>query len=177
MQGPNPNEAQTDAFAPMNGSESILPIAQTVTKNMSMEQLPYHKITPSVASNKMLKLKSIRSPFYKHPSVLGDEFRRAQTPNNYTLHNNFGGSLGRNNEVNFGTESIEDVASVRSKQSKFDRKHRFQCSFCLGAVCPPEDASKRKNVIVDGLNSNMILDKVIGSARPTKKKIEKFNIV
>ena len=82
-------------------------------------------------------------------------------------------------EINFPTGGAiaEDTVSVRSKQSKFKRKHRFQCALCVGKACPVEDASRCKNPAVKGLNSALIMDKIVASARPTKKKIRDFNIV
>ena len=47
-----------------------------------MEELRYeHKMTPST---RILKMRSIKSPFYKHPPIA--EMRRAKTPNNLSLH-------------------------------------------------------------------------------------------
>ena len=43
-----------------------------------------------------------------------------------SLHSNFSaGNLNVNEDMAFGAGEADDAQSIRSKQSKFDRKHRF----------------------------------------------------
>ena len=60
---------------------------------------------------------------------------------------------------------------------KFSRKNRFQCTFCFGGGCVKEKYTKCKEPIIEGLHSNMIENKIIGSQRPSFKLIEKFNVI
>ena len=76
-------------------------------------------------------MQSIQSPFYKHPQV--GELRRAQTPNQMSfqsiqsIRSIDAQSNNPYEELNFPTGGVinDDTASVRSKKSKFKRKHRF----------------------------------------------------
>ena len=63
------------------------------------------------------------------------------------------------------------------KLEKFSRKHRFQCTFCFGKACTKEQWQRCKNPIIEGLHSNLIMDKIIGSQRPSTRKIEKYNVI
>ena len=97
---------------------------------------------------------SIKSPYYQHP-VLATEFKRMATSpaiaasglsalndgaattegaaGNFTSH-----AMGEN-FVSFAA-AIDDKASTKSnlKHENFSRKHRFQCTFCLGKACSKE---------------------------------------
>ena len=57
---------------------NINPPLPVLTAGKSLDELPYGKMTPST---RMMKVQSIRSPFYKHPHIAGEILRRAQTPN------------------------------------------------------------------------------------------------
>ena len=136
----NPNEANLEGLMPQ-GTESIdssnlmmgsLPGALSAGK--SMEVLPpggSRRMTANTPQYRFNKMQSIQSPFYKHPNV--GELRRAQTPNQMSfqsIHSMRSIDAESNNpygEMNFPTSGAiaEDTASVRSKQSKFKRKHRF----------------------------------------------------
>ena len=79
MHGSNPNEAQSDVVVlPNAGSNnSSVPILGGVSAGQSMEQLPFEGLKGATPSLRLLRMQSIKSPFYKHPPL---EVRRAQTP-------------------------------------------------------------------------------------------------
>ena len=72
----------------------MIPLIATLSAGKSLEELKYDaaKMTPSLRKG---TIKSIRSPFYSHPHSI-TEIRRAQTPNNMSLHSL--GSSNRNEE-------------------------------------------------------------------------------
>ena len=76
-----------------------------------------------------------------------------------------------NNIVSFAAENDRSSTTSNLKHEKFSRKHRFQCTFCFGKACAREQWRKCQNPVIEGLHSNMIEDKMIGSQRPSTRKI------
>ena len=61
--------------------------------------------------------------------------------------------------------AADDNTSTKSnlKSVAFERKHRFQCTFCFGKACKSEQWRRCKDPVIEGLHSNLIEDKIIGS--------------
>mmetsp|Transcript_37833 Transcript_37833/g.49721 ORF Transcript_37833/g.49721 Transcript_37833/m.49721 type:complete len:83 (+) Transcript_37833:40-288(+) len=69
-------------------------------------------------------------------------------------------------DINLAADNIsfaDSSTAKRLKKENFERKHRFQCTFCLGKACSKEQWQKCANPAIHGLHSNMIEDKIIGS--------------
>lgn len=69
------------------------------------------------------------------------------------------------------------TSQVKSKAMNFSRRHQFQCTFCFGKACAKEQWRRCKDPIITGLHSNMICDRIIGSQRPSTRKMQKYNII
>ena len=64
------------------------------------------------------------------------------------------------------------------KREKFDRKNRFQCTFWFGKNCSKEVWTKCKGPLaIQGLHSNMIEGKLIGSQRPSTRLIKEHGVI
>ena len=73
-------------------------------------------------------------------------------------------------------DNTEMVGKNLTKEN-FSRVNRFQCTFCFGSACTKERFEKCKDPYIHGLHSNLIEGKIIGSQRPSTRKMEKYNVI
>ena len=129
---------------------------------------------------------SIKSPYFEHPESK-NKLSNAVPMASLQLSKVQSVNVSANKTI--GMEDLQmaasnisfadDTTSTAKKVQKenFAKKHRFQCTFCLGKACSKEKWQKCANPIIHGLHSNMIEDKIIGSQRPSTRKIEKYNVI